>query len=274
MTQTDADYETLIITKEDGVDWVTLNRPETLNAANIKMLHELRDYFFKISSDTSVRVIVLRGAGRGFCSGVDIKGHAPGAQTDVSHVTPAEVMRRQRTVSEIIVRMRRCPQPILSLVHGAACGLGFAFALASDIRIAGESAKMNAAFIRVGLSGADVGVAYLLPRLVGLSVASELMLTGRFISGKRAADLGLVSQCVPDAELEATGRKTIAEMLATAPLALRLTKDALNVAVDAGSLENAIALEDRQQVLCTMSKDHLEAVLAFQERRPANFTDQ
>jgi enoyl-CoA hydratase len=274
MTRPAASYETLLLNKEDGVDWLTLNRPASLNAANVTMLHELRDYFHGVTSDNKVRIILLRGAGRAFCAGVDLKGHAPGETTDVRGVTPVEGLRRQRTVSEMIVMMRRCPQPIVALVHGAACGLGFALALAADIRIAGESAKMNAAFIKVGLSGADVGVAYLLPRLVGLSLASELMLTGRFIHGPRAEQLGLVSRCVPDAELETAGREIVKEMLATAPLALRLTKDALNVTVDAGSLESAIAIEDRNQVLCTMSSDHAEAVLAFVEKRPPVYGDQ
>src|SRR5690606_14511320 len=123
--------------------------------------------------DHSRRVVVLRGAGRAFCAGLDIK-----EATGVNRGDTATGLLRQRRISEIVMRMRRCPQPIVSLVHGAAAGGGFALALASDIRIAGQSARMNAAFIRIGLSACDIGVSYFLPRLVGVSVASELMLTG------------------------------------------------------------------------------------------------
>ena len=130
--------------------------------------------------------------------------------------------------------MRRAPQPIIAAVHGAAAGGGFAIALAADVRIAGESARMNAAFIRLGLSACDVGVSYFLPRLVGASVASELLLTGDFIDADRALATGLVSRVVPDAELESAAREMAGRMLRNSPLALRLTKECLEVNVDAG----------------------------------------
>ena len=170
--------------------------------------------------------------------------------------------------------MRRAPQPIIAAVQGAACGGGFALALAADVRIAAASARMNAAFIRIGLSACDVGVSYFLPRIVGTSVASELMLTGRFIEADRALQTGLVSAVCPDDQLEAEAAKLVEEMLRTTPLGLRLTKECLAASIDAGSLEQAIAMEDRNQVLCAQTADFREGVRAFLEKREPSYTDR
>ena len=163
--------------------------------------------------------------------------------------------------------MRRLPQVFIALVHGPACGGGFMLALASDIRIAGESARMNAAFIKLGLSGCDVGVSYLLPRLTNASVAAELILTGRFINAERARELGLVSQVVADDQLESTGRLLIEDLLLTSPLGLRLSKEALNASLDMNSIDSVVSMEDRNQILCAQSSDFREGIRAFLEKR-------
>ena len=264
-------YETLLIRKEGPVDWVTLNRPEALNAINPTLTAEMQDYFGKLHTDQSVRIVVLKGAGRAFCAGLDLKHRDMSNENSSGGVVAG--LRGQRAISEIVMRMRRCPQAIVSLVHGPACGGGFAFALASDIRIAGTSARMNAAFIRIGLSACDIGVSYFLPRLVGVSVASELMMTGRFIDAERALKVGLVSQVVPDDRLEEAARPYIDEMLATSPLGLRLTKECLNMSVDAGSLEAAVAMEDRNQILASQTNDFREGIAAFLGKRKPQFTN-
>ncbi|MFW6094219.1 MAG: enoyl-CoA hydratase/isomerase family protein [Pseudomonadota bacterium] len=265
----DGSYETLSIDKEGGIDWLTLNRPEALNAMSRTMMLELQHYFGELYTDHSVRVVILRGAGRGFCAGLDLKedrGDEPsGAVTG---------LRVQRRVSEIVMRMRRAPQPIVSLIHGPASGGGFALALASDIRIAGPKARMNAAFIRIGLSACDVGVSYFLPRLVGSALASELLLTGRFIDAERARAVGLVSDVVEDDALPDAGRGIANEILANSPVGVRLTKECLNMSVDAGSLESVIAMEDRQQILASTTGDMREGVAAFLEKRPAQYRDE
>jgi enoyl-CoA hydratase len=245
-------YKTLIVKKDGAVDRVTLNRPDALNAMNPELVDELQDYFGRLYTDHSVRVVVLKGAGRAFCAGLDLKDRSNRDDSGASG-SPQAGLVSQRRISEIVMRMRRCPQPIISLVHGPACGGGFALALASDIRIAGASARMNAAFIRIGLSACDIGVSYFLPRLVGVSLASELMMTGRFIDAARAERVGLVSEVVPDEKLEEAAQPYIDEMLTTSPLGLRLTKECLNMSVDAGSLEAAIAMEDRNQILCAQT---------------------
>ncbi|MGE0152167.1 MAG: enoyl-CoA hydratase/isomerase family protein [Reyranellaceae bacterium] len=261
------DYQTLVIRRENGVDWVTFNRPERLNALNPRMVDELLDYFQNLYMDHSVRVVALRGAGRAFCAGIDIKETA-GAN---NLRNPADGLRAQRRISEIVMRMRRAPQPIVSLINGPAAGGGFAFALASDIRLAAPAARMNAAFIRLGLSACDIGVSYFLPRLIGAAAASEYMLTGRFIDAEKALKLGLVSQIVPEEKLEEAARGLVDDMLQASPLGLRLTKECLNMSIDAPSLEAAIAMEDRNQILCTASDDFAEGMRAFIEKRPPRY---
>ncbi len=260
-------YETIAVRREAGLAWLYLNRPDSLNAMNPQLVSELRDYFAGLPEDRETRVVVLRGAGRAFCAGLDLKDPGGGG----GGVSVA--MRSQRRISELALLMRRAPQPFIACVHGAACGGGFALALASDVRLAGESARMNAAFIRIGLSACDVGVSYLLPRIVGSSIASELMLTGRFIHAERAEALGLVSKVVPDDQLEQEARAIADEMLATTPLGLRLTKECLNASLDAGSLEQVIAMEDRNQVLCVQTRDFQEGLKAFLEKRAPRYSD-
>lgn len=261
-------YETIEVRREGALAWLTLDRPDALNAMNPRLVNELRDYFAGLPGDRETRVVVLRGAGRAFCAGLDLK--EPGVEAD-GGVSGA--LRAQRHISALPILMRRAPQPIIACVHGAACGGGFALALASDVRLAGESARMNAAFIRIGLSACDVGVSYLLPRLVGASLASELLLTGRFIGAERALGCGLVSAVVPDDRLEDAARELATEMLAATPLGLRLTKECLGASIDAGSLEDAIAMEDRNQVLCTQTRDFREGIAAFFQKRPPKYTD-
>jgi enoyl-CoA hydratase/carnithine racemase len=169
--------------------------------------------------------------------------------------------------------MRFCPQPIIALIHGAACGGGFSLALAADVRYAAPNARMNAAYIRVGLGGCDMGAGYLLPRLVGLSNASEFLMTGRFIDAERALRMGLVSEIVPVDKLLAAGLALAEDMLTTAPMGLRMTKEALNSEIDAPSLEAALAIEDRQQVILIDTDDHREAVKAFREKRAPAYQD-
>lgn len=260
-------YETLSLRRDGPVIWCTLNRPDALNALSRQLVNDLRAFYAELAKDTATRVVVLRGAGRAFCAGLDLK---EGGAEEAGTGTVAGGLRGQRHISELSLLMRRLPQVFVACVHGAACGGGFMLALASDLRIAGESARMNAAFIKLGLSGCDVGVSYLLPRLVGASVAAELILTGRFVHAERARELGLVSTVVPDDQLEAEAQKLVDDLLATSPLGLRLSKECLNASLDAGSMEAVVALEDRNQILCAQTSDFREGIVAFlQKRKPA-----
>ena len=263
-------YATLKLDRQGGVDILSLNRPQALNALSPEMAQELTDYFAGLKTRLDVRVVILRGEGRLFCAGADLgtdafaEGGAGRAQRQ---------MAMQRLYSGVVRAMRACPQPIIALIHGAACGGGLSLALAADVRYAAPNARMNAAYIKVGLGGCDMGAGYLLPRLVGLSSASEFLLTGRFIDADRALRMGLVSEIAPESELLDIGLKLAADMLKTAPMGLRLTKETLNAEIDAPGLDSALTMEDRQQVILLETADHREAVKAFLEKRAAVYTD-
>ena len=258
------DYQTLAVERNGPVDTLWLNRPNELNAITTPMVTELRHYFDHLLETQQTRVVLMGGKGKAFCAGLDIK-----AASDTSVPRPFGAgMGFQGYLAEVYMKMRRCQQPIISLIQGPACGGGFAFALASDVRIAADNARMNAAFIKLGLSACDMGTSYFLPRLVGTSVASELMLTGKFIDAERSLRTNLVSEVVPEAELLATAKAYAREMLLASPMGLRLTKEGLNVAIDAPGLEAAIAIENRNQVLCSRTADAKEGMRAFIEKRP------
>jgi enoyl-CoA hydratase len=263
-------YTTLDLKRDGVVIWCTLNRADVLNALSTQLVEDLHAFYDELARDAQTRVVVLRGAGRAFCAGLDLKESRPSG-------TPGDVgaqLRGQHRIAELAIKMRRLAQVFVALVHGPACGGGFMLALASDVRIAGESARMNAAFIKLGLSGCDVGVSYLLPRLVGASLAAELILTGRFIHAERARDLGLVSTVVPDAELEAEARRVVAELTATSPLGLRLSKECLNASLDMNSMEAVVGMEDRNQILCAQTRDFREGIQAFLEKREPAWQDR
>lgn len=260
-----------ILLREDAgaVAALTMNAPARLNALSDAMLAALQAEFDRLAGDPAIRVVILRGAGKAFCAGLDIKEHHGRGE-----VPFGGGFGFQGYLADVYIKMRRCPQPIVSLIHGPACGGGFAFALASDIRLAGESARMNAAFIRIGLSSCDMGVSYFLPRLVGGSIASELMLTGRFIKAPRALACGLVAEVVPDDQLEAAALPWIDDLLHASPMGLRMTKEGLAMAIDAASLESAMAIENRNQIMTSRSGNFEEGMRAFMEKRAPNYAPE
>lgn len=261
----------LLIETRGAVDYVTLNRPEKLNAFNGELVDALVSYFESLYRNSETRIVVLKAAGRAFCAGLDMTPNAGLASSEKRG--PRGSLDVQTRISDIYRAMRKCPQPIIALVHGAACGGGFSLALASDIRIAADTARMNAAYIKIGLTGCDMGSSYFLPRLVGASMAAEIIYTGRFVTAQEAHDMKLVSKVVPEAELEQAAVPMVEAMLATAPMGLRLSKQGLNMSIDAPSLDSALAMEDRHQALLAQSQDHKEAIRAFQERRAPEYKD-
>lgn len=256
--------ELLVDEGEEGLATLTINRGRVANAIDPDFTQRLSDYFFDLGQRPEIRVVILQAEGRNFCAGFDLDS------VDRITASTEETLHIQRIMSEVIIRMRRCPQPIIALVKGAASGAGMALALAADIRLATPDARMNVAMARIGLTGCDMGISYFLPRLVGPSVAAQLMMTGQFIDAGQAERRGLVSEIVDPSVLVAEGRRLAAEMLRMSPTGLRLTKEGLNNALDAGSLEQVVALEDRGQVIC-IARHMQEGVAAFREKRPARF---
>lgn len=249
-------YSTLSVRRDGAIDWLTLDRPERLNAITSEMTSELYDYFGALLTDRDCRVVILQGAGRAFCSGLDLKEFDPLAAPSTAEASLPGVIRR----------MRSCPQPIIALIKGAASGGGFSLALASDVRIAGHSARMNVAYVRIGVSGCELGTSFFLPRSVGASVASELMMTGRFIEAKRAEATGLVSSVVDDDDLEQTGRQLAEEMLAASPIGLRKTKETIDRVGKLGDLDAAIDLEEATQRECMRDPAFAQRIAAFAQR--------
>ncbi|AUC99820.1 enoyl-CoA hydratase [Bradyrhizobium sp. SK17] len=262
---------TITVETRGPIDLLTLNRPAELNAVSPAMIAELTGYFSALHDRPATRVVILRGNGPHFSAGADLGTDAFAAP---GNGRPQRQLKMQQNYSGVIRLMRSCPQPIVGLAHGAACGAGFSFLLACDVRFAAPDARMNAAYIKIGVGGCDMGSGYLLPRLVGLSVASEFLLTGRFIKAERAQAIGLVSDIVAPDALLARGIAFAEEMLRVSPMGLRMTKQALNTLIDAPSLDAALMIEDRQQVILLETADHAEAVAAFRERREPTYSDQ
>ena len=265
-------YEALEVKQDGAIAWLTLNRPHVLNALNSTMVSELHDYLDRLASDRTTRVVVARGAGRAFCTGLDLKEHS-GARPgdDTLGGSTSATLEIQRRISGLVIAIRRLPQPFIAAVHGPASGGGFALALGCDVRLAGATARFNAAFIRIGLTGCDMGISYTLPRAVGTSIAYELLLTGRFVDAQRALATRMVSEVVADAELDAAAGKLAREMVEASPLGLSLTKECISANIDAASIENAIAMEDRNQALCVRSGYLAEGARAFVEKRKPHF---
>ncbi len=233
--------EILLVETAGAVQRVTLNRPERLNALNQPLSDALLKHFESLRRNEEVRVVILTGSGRAFCSGADLK--AAGSEDRL-----LDGPKGDWSLRDLMKAMRACPQPIICLVRGAAAGGGLALALASDVIVASESAAFHSAFIRVGLSGAELGAGWRLQRTIGISRAREALLAGRPIPAKDALASGLVSAVVAEDALDAYGEALAADMIKAMPDALRLTKRSLDAGLEM-SVDAAMELEERAQML-------------------------
>jgi enoyl-CoA hydratase len=257
---------------EEQIALLTLNRPDRLNAINLTMYDELEQAMVRLASDGNTRVVVLTGAGRGFCAGQDLKdlGQRPGSE----QLGPVQAgMAWQEMAARSVNRLHRLPQPVIAAVNGPASGAGLALALAADTRIAGRSARFNAAFVRLGLSGCDMATSYFLPRVVGPTVAAEMIYTGRLVDAEEAASTGLVLRVVDDDRVVEDALSIAAAIRANSPFGVVMSKQVFWLNVDAPSLEAAQALENRTQILASLTDDAREAGDAFMAKRPPRFTD-
>ena len=251
---------------ENGVATITLNRPERLNALTFEVYRELTDTFFALRTANDVRVVVITGAGRAFCSGGDV------------HDIIGELFSRDmegllqftRMTCELVRNIRRLPKPVIASLNGTTAGAGACIALASDIRIAANEGKIAFLFVKVGLSGADMGAAYLLPRVVGLAKATELLYTGDFISAEEAERIGLYNRVVAGADLQPVTTE-FAQRLAKGPgFALAKTKEMLNRELFM-TLDAALEAEAQAQAICMQHPDYREAYEAFVQKRQPKF---
>ena len=244
----------LFETNASGVATITLNRPERLNALTFEVYRELTEIFAALRNEPEVRAVVITGAGRAFCSGGDV------------HDIIGELFKRDmeglleftRMTCELVANIRALHKPVIASLNGTTAGAGACIALASDIRIAAEEAKIAFLFVKVGLSGADMGAAYLLPRVVGLAKATELLYTGDFISAAEAERIGLYNRVVPGSQLKAATQE-LAERLAQGPaFALAKTKELLDREAHM-NLEAALECEAQAQAICMQHPDYREA---------------
>ncbi|SDI29812.1 Enoyl-CoA hydratase/carnithine racemase [Actinokineospora alba] len=248
----------------DGVATVTLNRPEKLNALTFDVYADLRDLLAELPHRGDARVLVLRGEGRGFCSGGDVEEIIG----ELQRMEPAQLLEFTRMTGAVVKALRECPLPVIAAINGIAAGAGSVIALASDFRLMARSASFAFLFTKVGLAGADMGSAYLLPRLVGLGRATELLILGDKVDADRADRIGLATQVVDDEDLAATAT-ALARRLADGPaLAYSTTKVLLTRELDM-DLGSAIELEAITQALLMKSADHAEFYAAWSAgRRP------
>jgi enoyl-CoA hydratase len=249
-----------------------LNRPEQLNAMTSELCEALRGELRAAAAERGCRAVVLTGAGRGFCAGLDLRGYGDAPGNDGSDEA-RDRLGNQEHMSRLILELRAVPQPVIAAVNGPAAGFGLALALGSDIRFAAESAVFRAAFINIGVSNCDMGTSWLLPRLIGASRSHELMLTGRRVDAQEALRIGLVAEVVTDAELADRALRAAEQIAALAPWGVRLTKRGMWTALELPSEQAAIEFEDRQQIMSTFGAAMPEAIGAFLEKRPAEFSD-
>ena len=251
---------------DDGVATITLNRPERLNALTFEVYRELTDTFAALRTESEVRVIVLTGAGRAFCSGGDV------------HDIIGELFNRDmeglleftRMTCELVRNIRRLRKPVIASLNGTTAGAGACIALASDIRIASEAAKIAFLFVKVGLAGADMGAAHLLPRVVGLAKATELLYTGDFISAHEAERIGLYNRVVPGNQLAQTTRELAGRLAHGPAFALAKTKEMLDRELNM-NLDAALECEAQAQAICMQHPDYREAYEAFVGKRDPKF---
>jgi enoyl-CoA hydratase len=259
----------LITTPVPGVSVLTLNRPDQLNAMNAELIQDLHDALTAVDLDSDCRVVILTGAGRAFCAGLDLNGYGlpptiPPGETG----TVQRTMATQKHIASVIPHMRSIRQPIIAAVNGAAAGGGLALVLGSDIRIASDSARFAVSFVKMGITACDIGTSWLLPRIVGAGRAHELMLTGRTFPATEAAQIGLVLEVVTaDTLLD----RCLAEadvVMGNSPYGIWMTKETMWASLEVPGLEAAIAMENRTQVMSIGTGDMIEATDAFFHKRP------
>ncbi|MCW2903981.1 MAG: xylulose kinase [Streptosporangiaceae bacterium] len=263
------------VDRRDGVVVITLARPARLNAVTPGLLEELNAVLDGLMTDTATRIVVLTGQGRGFCAGMDIRGGEPG-----SGETPEPDGRMQRIYhgmtrgGEAVARLREIPQPVIAALHGPVVGMGISLALACDFRIADPSTNFVSPFMDLGLSAGDVGLSWLLPRVVGPAKAAEILYRAQTLTAPRAYELGMLTEVVGEHGDVDAALKLAEELLAKSPYGLRHTKELLNLSLGGPALREHLAVENRTQAMAFFTEDFAEGVTATLEKRPPRFRNR
>jgi enoyl-CoA hydratase len=251
---------------------ITLDRPDRLNAMTAELCQALHDELDAVAADRSCRAVILTGAGRAFCVGLDLAGFGSAPGNDGADEA-RDRLGNQEHMSRLILHLRATPQPVIAAVNGPAAGFGLALALGSDLRFAAPEAVFRAVFLNVGVSNCDMGVSWLLPRLIGASRSHELLLTGRRVGADEALGIGLVADVVDGERLLDRALEAAEQIAEWSPWGIRLTKQGMWSALEIPAEQAAIEYEDRQQIMATYGLAPREAITAFLEKRPAEFAD-
>jgi enoyl-CoA hydratase len=251
---------------------LTLNRPAELNTMTAELCEALHQQLRETAADRNIRAVILTGAGRGFCAGLDLRGYGKAPGNDGSDES-RDRLANQVHMSALVLALRALPQPVIAAVNGPAAGFGLSLTLGSDIRYAAREAVFRAAFINIGVSNCDMATSWLLPRLIGASRSHELMLTGRRFDAEEALRIGLVTDVVEQEALAARALEAAEQIAALAPWGVQLTKQGMWSALEIPSERTAAEYEDRQQIMATFGAAPPEAIAAFLEKRPAEFLD-
>jgi len=254
----------------EGVTQLTLNRPDALNTLTVGLVNDVTDALADIDADRDCRVLILTGAGRAFSAGLDLNGYGDEDRTAAEGALPRQ-LSRQREIAALAQRLHELRQPVIAAVNGPAAGGGLAMVCASDIRIAAEPAIFAVSFIRAGFSACDIGVSWLLPRIVGAGRAHELMLTGRRFDAAEALRIGVVTEVVAsDALLEVALAKA-KEIMLNPPISVELTKQGMWISLETPSFNASVEFENRQQVYTALTEDRNEAAAAFLQKRAPSY---
>lgn len=270
-------YEAITLEKESGIATLTLNRPVVLNALNPVLLADIAQAIDEVEEDDEQKVLILTGAGRGFCSGADLSSPIPGSPEAAANAA-ARQGRRLKTLpfagfGRVALRLRAMSKPTIAAVNGVATGAGFSLALGCDIRIASEAARFSAIFVRRALV-ADTGATYLLPRIIGTARAMELMFTGDFVDAHEAERIGLVSRVVPPDQLMPAAKELAMKIAKGPSVSIELMKRMVYDGLEANNFAASLAYEGWAQSVCHLTEDTKEGRLAFQEKREPNFKGQ
>lgn len=252
-----------------GVRLLRLNRPERLNTMTHELLTDLHAALDDADAADDVRVVVLTGAGRAFCAGLDLDGYAD--DFNDTHGPVRGGLARQREIASCAEKIRDLSKPVIAAINGPAAGGGLALVLASDIRIASTEAIFSVAFIKAGFSACDIGTSWLLPRIVGAGRAHELMLTGRRFDAEEAERIGMLYRVVSGDELMDVALAKAEELMRNPPFSVELTKQGMWLALETPSFHASVELENRQQILTAMTEDRVEATAAFLEKRDPQY---
>ncbi|MGI8331012.1 enoyl-CoA hydratase/isomerase family protein [Actinomadura scrupuli] len=265
--------QNVVFERRDRVAIITLSRPERLNAVSPAMVEELHAALDELAVDTETWVVVLTGAGRGFCAGMDIQGGDP-SSVQSSEGRMQRIFRGISRGGEAVAKLREIPQPVIGALHGPVAGMGMSFALACDLRVADPTTKFVSPFTNLGLSGGDLGLSWLLPRVVGPAKAAEILYRSQTLRAEQLYTLGLVTEMADEGTDLDAALRLADELLTKSPYGLRHTKELLNLSLDAPGLRQHMAVENRTQTMAFFTEDFAEGLMAAAEKRAPKFNNR